>query len=72
MLPKYLQDAEERVKNFLTNNTVLAMARPLTAGLMGAQDDAGEDDNDDDENLLDGNNIFDGAEEEVDSDDNDE
>jgi hypothetical protein len=68
MLLKYLQDAEERAKIFFTNDTVLAMARPSTAGLMGARDDAGEDD-DDDDNLLDSDNIFGGSEEDVDSDD---
>ena len=71
MRPKYLQDAEEVANNFLTSDTVLTMARPSTAGLMGlrANDDAGEDD-DNDDNILDSKNIFNGTEEEVDSDDN--
>ena len=67
MLPKYLQDAEERAKNFLTNDTVSAMDHPSTAGLMEVRDDAGEEANDDD--LLDNNNVFDGNEVKVDSDD---
>ena len=44
MLPKFLEDAEERVTTFLTNETVLAMDCPSMAGLMVAHDDAREED----------------------------
>jgi hypothetical protein len=67
-LPEYLQDAEERATHFLTNDTMLAMDHPSTDGLIGALDDAGEDD-DDEGKLLDGDNVLDGNEEEVNSDD---
>jgi hypothetical protein len=70
MLPKYLDEAEKLANKFLTSDNVTAMARPSTAGLSSLRnyDDAGEDD-DDDDNIIDAEDILDGSEVEVDSDD---
>jgi hypothetical protein len=71
MLPKYLEEAENLAKKFLTNDNVMAMARPSTAGLSSLRndDDAGEDESDDDDNIIDAKDILDVSEVEVDSDD---
>jgi len=71
MLHKYLEEAENLVNKFLTNDNVMAMARPSTAGLSSLRndDDAGEDDDDEDDDIIDAEDILDGSEVEVDSDD---
>jgi hypothetical protein len=71
MLPKYLEEAENLAKKFLTNDNVMAMACPSTASLSSLRKDdyVGEDEDDYDDNIIDAEDILDGSEVEVDSDD---
>ncbi len=69
MLPKYLDDAKEHATMFLTYSTISAMDRLSTSGLNAARsEDAGEDEEDDDEDLMAPDDGFE-IEEDVDSDD---
>ncbi len=67
MLPTFLQGAEECATLFLTNETMTAMDRPSTAGLMVACNDSRSREEEDDDNLMDRNDLFDGTEEPADS-----
>ena len=66
---KYLDNAKERVTMFLTDSTISVMDHVSTAGLDAARsEDAGEDKEDDDEDLLAPDDRFE-IEEDVNSDD---
>ena len=71
MLPKYLQDAEECARVFMTKETMTmtAMVAPSTAGLMVPHNDLGSGEEEDDDNLMEVNGLFDDTEELVSSDD---
>lgn len=49
MLPKYLQDAEDHTRVFLTKETMSAMIANSTAGLTSGSGDEDDDDIDDDD-----------------------
>ena len=69
MLPKCLGNAKERTTMFLTDSTISVMDRLSTAGLNAAHsDNAGEDKEDDNKNLMAPYDGFE-IEEDVDSDD---
>ena len=53
MLPKYLDDAEERATMFVTDSTISVMDHVSTASLnVACSEDTGEDKEDDDEDLM--------------------
>ena len=52
MLPKYLQDAEDRTTVFLTKQTMSAMIAPSTAGMTSGSGDEDDDDVIDDDDLF--------------------
>ncbi len=66
MLLKYLQDAEDCAKLFMTKDTMSAMVAPSTAGLTVAYDSGSEEEDDDD---IDDSDLFGDSEEPVSSDD---
>ena len=69
MLPKYLDDAEERATMFVTDSTISVMDHVSTAGLnVACSEDTGEDKEDDNEDLMAPDDGFE-IEEDVASDD---
>ena len=57
MLPKYLQDAEDRTTVFLMKQTMSAMIAPSTAGLTSGSGDEDDDDVIDDDDLFGDNDL---------------